>query len=118
MAKAEQLESQWRDLCARRDELIRMVKVARGAYEAEVLAVALAEYAAQGITPGCKVKVIKQYSGDAYKIPGVFGFGGVRMTHSGAAASLLVVKKNGEIGKRTANVWGATRLELVEEGAR
>ena len=73
-----------------------------------------ADLSTQGITPGCKVMVVRLWNGSERR-SGPYGYLGAEPGYWGEAVRprLVKIKKDGTPGKRGAAFYDQIRLELV-----
>ena len=109
------LEKEVNDLKSRASEIGLRLGDRQRELSAAKVAELTAEYAAQGIVPGCKVvAVLTRLTGTEKRT--VCGFMGVDVDRFGGASPILTkIKKDGTVGKQPAGIYGYDRLELAPD---
>ena len=109
------LEKEVNDLKSRHDDLWRRLKERQQDLKAARVEKLTAEYAAQGIVPGCKVVAVRKM-GDGTERRTICGFAGVKTRGWGeASVDLTKIRKDGSVGKQPAGIYLYDRLELAPD---
>ena len=108
------LEKEVNDLRSRAREIDLRLKERQRELDSAKVEKLAAEYAAQGIVPGCKVVAVSKSGGRETRT--VAGFMGIEVGRwRGVSPVLMKIKKDGTVGKQPAGIYTYDHIELAPD---